>query len=100
MNDGNVNDQLIGIPTPDGVKNIHPDALKSIRAEGFDWLKEETKAKTGFKELVEVQAEKTGIPKGILTKWLKAQYKAATKVQKELAAAFDALDTAAGDGIN
>lgn len=38
--EGNVTDEMIGVPTDDGVKNIHPDSLRAIRTEAFDWLKE------------------------------------------------------------
>jgi len=40
-------------------------------------------------------AETFGIEKGVLTKWLKAAFKAETKKTTELAQAFEQLDVAA-----
>lgn len=90
----NVTANAVGIPTEDGTKNVDPELLKGYRDAAFTWLHDETKAKTGFKELVGVVAETLGLPKGLLTKWFKAQYKAETNKQKDLAASFEALDNA------
>lgn len=86
--------EMIGIPTPDGVKNIHPDSLKQYQADAYDYLDEETTAKANFKDLMETIEDVTGIPKGIMTKYFKAKYKAKIKETQELAEAFEALDSA------
>lgn len=91
--DGNVTHEMIGIPTPDGVKNIHPDAFKQYRQDAFEYLDAETAAKGNFKDLMETIEEVTEIPKGIMSKYLKAKYKAKTKEAKELGDAFEALDS-------
>jgi hypothetical protein len=84
----------VGIPTPDGVKNIHPDVLKGYKDEAFGYLKTETEAKAGFKGVLETIEETSGIPKAIMSKWLKARYKDETEKAKELATTFQALDDA------
>lgn len=95
MNDeNNATHELVGIPTPDGVKNIHPDILKGYKAEAFEYLQAETEAKAGFKEVLEIVEETSGIPKAIMSKWLKARYKDETDKAKELATTFQALDDA------
>lgn len=86
--------ELVGIPTPDGVKNIHPDVLKGYKDEAFGYLKDETEAKAGFKEVLETIEETSGIPKAVMSKWLKARYKDETDKAKELATTFQALDDA------
>lgn len=86
--------ELVGIPTPDGVKNIHPDVLKGYKAEAFEYLGDEVSAKTGFKDVLETIEETSGIPKAIMSKWLKARFKDETEKAKELATTFQALDDA------
>ena len=86
--------ELVGIPTPDGVKNIHPDILKGYKAEAFEYLVAETAAKAGFKDVLETVEETSGIPKAIMSKWFKARFKDETEKAKELATTFQALDDA------
>jgi hypothetical protein len=94
QDDGNVTDELVGIPTADGVKNIHPDILKGYKDEAFLALKKETTAKAEFKEVLETVEETSGIPKAVMSKWLKARFKDETDKAKELATTFQALDDA------
>lgn len=84
----------VGIPTPDGVKNIHPDVLKGYRDEAFGYLKAETEAKASYKDVLEAIETTSGIKKGLISKWLKALYKAETDKAKALATTFQALDDA------
>lgn len=75
------------------------DLLKAYKEEAFGYLNAEADAKNDFKEAVETQAETFGIDKKILTKYLKAAFKDATKAQSELGEIFAALDGAAEEAI-
>jgi hypothetical protein len=92
---GNATHEQIGIPTEDGVKNIHPDVLNQYRRDAFAALTQETKAKAEFKELVEAVEEATGIKKGVISKWFKASFKDETEKVSALGKTFEALDEAA-----
>lgn len=93
-NGGNVTHELVGIPTPDGVKNIHPDMLKQYRVEAYDYLKVITEQQANFKDLMATVEEVVGIKKAVISKWMKARFKEETKKTAELAATFAALDEA------
>lgn len=92
MIEGNENHNLIGIPTEDGVKNVHPDLLKGWRQDAFEQLRKADGVKEELKLLAETVEETTGIKKGVISKWFKAQYKAETKKTKSLGETFEALD--------
>lgn len=92
MIEGNVNEELVGIPTEDGVKNIHPDLLKGWRQDAFEQLRKADGVKAELKLLAETVEESTGIKKGVIAKWFKAQYKTETKKTKSLGETFEALD--------
>lgn len=98
-NDTNDTDSYIGIPTPDGTKNVHPGILKGYLDEAFNYLRGEAEAKARFKEVVETFEETTEIPKAIFSKWVKARFKEETDKTKNLATTFDALDHALPDGV-
>lgn len=72
--------------------NIDPDLLRQYAIEAYEILKREAEAKADFKGAVETMEETFGIPKTVLSKWLKARYKAETKKASELAEAFEQLD--------
>ena len=95
--ENNTTGNQVGIPTPDGVKNVDPALLKGWKSEAFEYLREEASAKEGLKEVVETASETTGVPKALLNKWFKASFKAETKKQSEIAESFEALDEAVGD---
>lgn len=95
--DGNTNHELVGVPTEDGVKNVHPELLKGWREEAFEHLRKETSAKVELKHLAETVEDSTGIKAGVITKWFKAAYKAETKKTKSLGSTFEALDSALPD---
>ncbi len=98
--EGNVNHELIGIPTEDGVKNVHPDIVAGWRLEAFDHLRDETSAKSELKNLAEDAEKQTGVKKGVWVKWFKAQYKNETKKTKGLGDTFAALDQTVPAPVN
>lgn len=98
--EGNVDHELVGIPTADGVKNIHPDVLKGLRDEAFEYLEKETQAKADLKDLFGEAEQKLGIKKSLISKWIKAQYKAKTEETKAVGKTFEALDEAVPAPVN
>lgn len=90
----NTTAELVGVPTPDGVKNIHPKILAGYKSEAFDALSQEASTKAAFKEVLEAIHDTTGIPANIMSKWFKAAFKDETTKPKELADTFEALDSA------
>lgn len=85
---------LVGITIGDKTVNVNPELLRKYKAEASKYLNEEANAKADFKEAVETMSETFGIDKGVLSKWLKAVYKAETKKTSDLAQAFEQLDVA------
>jgi predicted solute-binding protein len=73
---------------------IDGELLKGYRDEAFEILRKEQEAKQDFKAAMEAQAETLGIPKKLLTKYLKAAYKAKTKEARALGTLFEQLDEA------
>lgn len=73
---------------------LDAELLKGYRDEAFEILRKEAEAKRDFKDAMELQAEALGISKKLLTKYLKASYKAKTKEARELGDLFTALDEA------
>lgn len=82
----------ITITVGDESFSVDPNLLRQYTAEAFRILQEEAEAKADFKAGVETMEETFGIPKAVLSKWLKARYKAETKKAQELASAFSQLD--------
>lgn len=79
---------------------LDAELLKGYRDEAFEILGKEAEAKRDFKDAMEAQAEALGISKKLLTKYLKASYKAKTKEASELGTAFAALDEAVEENLN
>ena len=86
--------KMVTIETPDGVIELDADLLNGYRTEAFEFLRDEAEAKRDFKDAVEAQAETLGISKKLLTKYLKASFKAKTKEARELGDLFTQLDEA------
>jgi hypothetical protein len=86
--------KMVTIETPDGVIELDADLLNGYRTEAFEFLREEAEQKRNFKDAVEAQAETLGISKKLLTKYLKASFKAKTKEARELGDLFTQLDEA------
>ena len=84
----------VQIETPDGTSELDAELLKEYREEAFTYLEDEAEAKKAFKEAVEAQAEVLKISKKLLSKYLKASFKAKTKEARELGELFAALDEA------
>lgn len=84
----------VTIDTPDGPVQIDGNLLREYVEEGFEILKEEAKQKQLFKEAIELQAETLKLKKGLLTKYVKAAFKAKTKEARELGTTFEQLDAA------
>lgn len=79
----------------DGVTvEIDGELLREYRTEAFEILSKEAEAKADFKDAMEAQAKTLGIPKKVLTKYLKAAFKAKTKEARELGTVFEQLDNA------
>lgn len=93
--DENVTGETIGVTIGGVTVNVDPKMLRAYKRESFDFLTEEANAKASFKKAVETMSETFGIEKGVLSKWLKAAFKAETKKTTELAQAFEQLDVAA-----
>lgn len=100
MTEGNTTHELIGVPTPEGIKTIHPVILEAKLNEAIEILEAEAEQKAAFKELVEELEESTEIPKAFLSKWFKARFKAKTKEASLLGDAFDAMDDAVPEKQN
>lgn len=90
----NTTSQQVGIPTPEGVKNVDPELLKGYRDEAFNHLNAEADAKEKFKEVVETVSETTGLKKPLISKWLKTHFKAKIAAMRAEADAVEALDKA------
>lgn len=73
---------------------IDGELLREYRNEAFDILSDEAEAKAAFKKAMEAQAETLSIPKKLLTKYIKAAFKAKTKEARELGSLFGQLDAA------
>lgn len=95
QDDGNVTENLKPITIGDETVNVDPELLRKYKDEAFGYLKAEAQEKTNFKDAVEAMSETFGIDKGVLSKWLKASFKAETKKASQLAQAFEQLDVAA-----
>ena len=90
----------VTVAMPDGVSiELDADLLREYREEAFGYLKKEAVAKSEFKDAMEAQAETLGIEKSLLTKYIKACYKAKTNEAKELGELFAALDDATDETL-
>lgn len=90
----NVTGNQVGINTEDGTKNVDPELLAEYKDEAFEHLLAIKKATTLFKETVETLSETTGIPKNVLSKWLKTRFKDKVKAMKAETETIEALDAA------
>ena len=86
--------QKVAIEIDGETVELDAELLKGYKDEAFEILRKEQEAKQDFKAAMEAQAETLGISKKVLTKWLKAAYKAKTKEAKELGTVFEQLDNA------
>jgi hypothetical protein len=93
MSENNPN-QTVGIPTGEGVKNVDPELLKKYKDEAFEYLHLMEHNTTLLKELVATINEVTGIPKGDISKWLKARYADKMQALKQQSETMEALDAA------
>jgi len=74
--------------------NIEIDValFNAYQQEAFLHLRTLEGAKEQLKEVVETMAETTGLPKTLLSKYLKAKYAEKTKELSEVGKCFEALD--------
>lgn len=88
----NVTGENITIKTSDGTASVNPELLRGYLKEGYDVLSQMDTLKDEFKDIVEAAADGTKLPKKIVSKYLKARYKASTKADKEVGDVFAKLD--------
>jgi hypothetical protein len=81
----------------DGIANMQPEMLREYLKQSYEILTELDNLKEQFKGHVETVAAETTLKKGVVSKYLKARYKQATKVEKELGQVFDQLDSIADE---
>jgi predicted solute-binding protein len=68
--------------------------LRQYTDDSFRILNAAESYKTEFTDMVAAAAEKTGLPKKVLSKYFKARFKEATKEATEQGEIFEALDRA------
>lgn len=91
----NVTKNMVAIVDADGTTvNVDPELLRQYVDEAFDHLRDQKKANTLYKEVVEAAAETTGVAKPLLNKWIKARFKDETKKLKAVAETFESLEAA------
>lgn len=73
---------------------IDPKLLNEYYKRAVKALKADADAKAEFKAEVEGIADKSGLPKAIVSKYFKARQKDETKKSKDLAEVFETLDEA------
>lgn len=73
---------------------VDPKLLNEYYKRAVVALKAEATAKAEFKAEVEGIADKSGLPKAIVSKYFKARQKDETKKSKDLAEVFETLDEA------
>lgn len=76
--------------------SVDPALFVQYRDEAFEYLKELNDQKANLKAVVDTMSEVTGIPKGVLNKYLKARYEDKLKEAAELAETFETLDAIKG----
>jgi hypothetical protein len=87
--------EKIQVPIGKGnFKEVDATLFAGYKNEAVAVLDKVAEAQEEYKALVDTVAETTGLKKGLVGKYFKAAFAAKTEEAKQLAQAFEALDTA------
>lgn len=84
---------ITSIDTPAGTATIDTKVFTHYTKESHDILEQISELNKDFKELIITIAETTHLDKGVVSKYMKARHKEATKEAKALGDVFDTLDS-------
>lgn len=90
--EGNVSNELVGVPVDGTIVNVHPEILKDWKERIYEQLRKQDGVKGELKNIAEDIKDGSGIKGSVIIKWAKAKYKNETKKAKDLANTFEVLD--------
>jgi hypothetical protein len=86
--------ETVTVKIADQSIEVNVEALSAYKDEAFGHLDAIAGAKDSFKEMLEGAAEATGLPKKIISKYLKDKHAEKTKEASEVGKVFETLDEA------